>query len=77
MTVITAKRVHQGIRLMHVDTGTRLTVETVFREPRSGFAGNMLAPFAFTKWDDAVRSEAVGLKELESDDYVVVTDFTS
>ena len=77
MTVITAQRVHKGMRLMYMGNHTRLTVLDVFREPRSGFAGSMLAPFAVTQWDDSTRTENVNLRDLESIDYRVLTDTVS
>lgn len=42
----TITKAHKGMVLRHRESGETLTVESVFRNPATSFAGHPLAPFA-------------------------------
>lgn len=66
----TITKAHKGMRLRHVDSGEVIIVDSVFRNPTNGFAGNRTAPFASVIENG--KHAFFRLSEIEGDDYEVI-----
>lgn len=76
MSTITKAHKGQVYDYVIADEPSTFTVESVFRNPAVGFAGNRLAPFASGVWSDGRRG-FVNLHTLEEgDDYALIQPST-
>lgn len=60
-------KAHKGARYRDAATEAACTVDAVFRNPATGFAGSRVHPFASVMWDDGGRG-FIALHDLEDDE---------
>lgn len=67
----TITRPHKGMTYRRIEDGSACDVESVYRNPATGYEGRVVAPFAVVRFHEGTR-EFVPLASLENDEYFVV-----